>query len=107
MQSILGLLLLCGAIYSVIAASGIHQYIGGGGADGGSDEKLQWSDSAHNADTDEILRRVAAFDGATNFDDSHWGGDAPSRGGGSDRASHSDSNSDADGPHRGFQFIQF
>ncbi|EDW35162.1 GL24776 [Drosophila persimilis] len=93
MQSILGLLFLCGAIYSVIAASGIHQYIGDG-----SDEKLAWSDSAHNADTDEILSRVAAFDGATNFDDSHWGGDAPSRGGGSDRASHSDS---------GFQFIQF
>ncbi|XP_022216487.1 uncharacterized protein LOC111070340 [Drosophila obscura] len=114
MKLVLGLLVLCVAIYSVIAASGIHQYIGGGGGGGtsdDSDEKLVWSDSVHSADTDAALSRLAALDNigndrAMNFDESNWGGDGL-RIKGFDKDSNSASNSDSDRPHRGFQLIQF
>ncbi|BFF94594.1 uncharacterized protein DMAD_12187 [Drosophila madeirensis] len=91
MQPILGLLMLCVAIYSVVAAPDTYQHIGGRRGLGDSDESLEnlkWSDSVHSADTDEILKRLAAFENIG-------------------RDSNSGSDSDSDSPPTSFQLMQF
>ncbi|XP_017060390.1 uncharacterized protein LOC108100831 [Drosophila ficusphila] len=68
MQATLRILLLCGLIYSAIAASGFQSinFGGGGGA------PPEWSDSAHNSDVDNLLRRLEKFDNDGN-DRNNWG----------------------------------
>ncbi|XP_017115490.1 uncharacterized protein LOC108138028 [Drosophila elegans] len=106
MQAILLLFLLCAGC-STIAASGIFQSInlGGGGdsrsAGGNVDfNGNDWSDSVHNSDVDNLLKRLEKLDGSEN-NRNNWGNDDDRASGFDADRFRDDSNEDA----RGVQII--
>ncbi|XP_052851084.1 uncharacterized protein LOC128261429 [Drosophila gunungcola] len=106
MQAILLLFLLCAGC-SAIAASGVFQTInlGGGGnsrsAGGNIDfNGNDWSDSVHNSDVDNLLKRLEKLDGSDN-NRNNWGNDDDRASGFDADRFRDDSNEDA----RGVQII--
>ncbi|XP_016984353.1 uncharacterized protein LOC108048312 [Drosophila rhopaloa] len=95
MKTTIRLLLLCGLIYSAIAASDVFQNINIGPGDFG------WSDSVHNSDVDKLLKRLEKLDNSDN-NRNNWGND-DERNSGFDTDRFRDSDEDA----RASQIINF
>lgn len=107
MQANISLLVLLGLICSTIAASTSFQTInvfGEGGSPlvrrAGNNE--DWSDSAHNSDTDKLLRELEKLDNNRNNNNNFVNTDALNFGSDTDR-----SREDSEERRLGFQFIQF
>ncbi|KAH8412426.1 hypothetical protein KR009_001928 [Drosophila setifemur] len=108
MQPILHLVLLLGLIYATIAASDTFQNINIGG----------WRDSAHNSETDELLKNLERWGNSGN-DRDNLGRDTLGNGGndrnnlGRDTLGNSGFDTDRSGDDSdeniksGFQLIQF
>ncbi|EDV32076.1 uncharacterized protein Dana_GF19724 [Drosophila ananassae] len=106
MQANISLLVLLGLICSTIAASTSFQTINVFGEGGNpfarnAGNNMDWSDSAHNSDTDRLLRELEKLD--SNSDNNNNFGNIDTRNFGFDTDK---SREDSEERRRGFQFIQ-